>query len=105
MSFSLLLEFNDFSLPTPLYYQPLALVLPGDVNLERKSFSSAPDLFGKIGSSHCCIKILNFKTFDLVNCFLIFFKSKLQPILEYSIPGLPSFCSPLCLDIGIGLSG
>ena len=74
MSFSLLLEFNDFSLPTPLYYQPLALVLPGDVNLERKSFSSAPDFFGKIGSSHCCIKILNFKTFDLVNCFLNFFK-------------------------------
>ena len=74
MSFSLLLEFNDFSLPTPLYYQPLALVLPGDVNLERKSFSSAPDLFGKIGSSHCCIKILNFKIFDLVNCFLNFFK-------------------------------
>ena len=48
MSFSLLLEFNDFSLPTPLYYQPLALVLPGDVNLERKSFSSAPDFLAKL---------------------------------------------------------
>ena len=104
MSFSLLLEFNDFSLPTPLNYQPLALVLPGDVNLERKSFSSAPEFFGKIGYSHCCIKILNFKIFDLVN-FFFFFLSKLQPILKYSIPGLPSFCSPLCLDIGIGLSG
>ena len=48
MSFSLLLEFNDFSLPTPLNYQPLALVLPGDVNLERKSFSSAPDFLAKL---------------------------------------------------------
>ena len=48
MSFSLLLEFNDFSLPTPLNYQPLALVLPGDVNLERKSFSSANDFLAKL---------------------------------------------------------